>query len=249
MDNIQFCNSFYFATFNFKQRHHTDNSPGTLCHHIGYIKSGSATFDVDGTLYKFFAGDVFYTPPHCRYHSYWEGENICYDSYAFYTFVQHHNTEYGVQKLNMNERAKDILNSLSEDKRVNCRTVGLLYCLLYEVLPTMTPTVRDGAREILSRARAYMHANINCTVGELSRHLGMSESGLYTLFREKGGTTPITEKNRIRTEKAVELLETTDLSVEEISSRLSFSSAAYFRKVLFAFYGKTPREMRKNKSI
>lgn len=249
MDNIQFCKSFYFASFSFKHRHHTDNSSGTLCHHIGCIKSGKATFDVDGTVYEFYEGDVFYTPPHCRYHSYWEGESISYDSYAFYTFPQHHNTEYGVQKLHMTPAAYTLLEKLSENKRVSCLSVGLLYELLYEVLPTMTPTVRDHARETLSRARAYMRSHIDCTVPELARHLGISESGLYTLFREKADTTPITEKNRIRTEMAVELLETTDLSVEEISSRLSFSSAAYFRKVLFAFCGKTPREMRKNKSI
>ncbi|MBE6679874.1 MAG: AraC family transcriptional regulator [Ruminococcaceae bacterium] len=249
MDNIQFCNSFYFATFNFKNRHHTDNSVGTLCHHIGYIKSGSAAFDVEGTVYTFTAGDVFYTPPGCRYHSYWEGENICYDSYAFYNFVQHHNTSYGVQKLVMSSHAWELLAALSENKQINCRTVGLLFEMLYEVLPHMTPTVRDQSREMLSRARAYMRANIDCTVPTIARHLGISESALYTLFREKGNTTPITEKNRIRTEMAVELLQTTDLSVEEISSRLSFSSAAYFRKVLFAFFGKTPREMRKNKSI
>lgn len=249
MDNIQFCKSFYFATFNFKNRHHTDNSSGTRCHHIGYIKSGSATFDVSGTLYTFNQGDVFYTPPNCRYHSYWEGESICYDSYAFGTFVQHHNTEYGVQKLQMSDRAWEVLYTLTENKQINCRTVGLLYDLLYEVLPHMTPTVRDPSREMLSRARSYIRENIDCAVPALARHLGVSESALYTLFREKGNTTPITEKNRIRAEKAVELLETTDLSVEEISSRLLFSSAAYFRKILFAFYGKTPREMRKNKSI
>lgn len=249
MDNIQFCNSFYFATFNFKNKHHTDNSEGTKCHHIGYIKSGCATFDVEGTIYNFKAGDVFYTPPHCRYNSYWEGENICYDSYAFYTFVQHHRTEYGVQKLNPNEKAFKILQKLSENKNISCYSVGLLYELLFELLPTMTPTVRDHAQNTLSEARAYIRENIDCNVPELAKHLGISESGLYTLFRKKAGTTPIAEKNRIRTEMAVELLETTDLSVEEISSRLSFSSAAYFRKVLFAFYKKTPREMRKNKSI
>ncbi len=248
MDNIQFCKSFYFVTFNFKHRHHTDNSAGTLCHHIGYIKSGRAIFDVGGTVYEFEAGDVFYTPPGCHYHSYWEGESICYDSYAFHTFPEQHGAEYGVQKLQMNAHATKLLQKLDVDKDVSCKSVGLLYEMLYEVLPKMTPTVRDERKELLSRARACMREHIECTVPDLAKELGISESGLYAIFRENG-TTPITEKNRIRTEKAVELLETTDLSVEEISSRLFFSSAAYFRKVLFAFYGKTPREMRKNKSI
>ncbi len=245
MDNIQFCKSFYFATFNFKNRHHTDNSRGTVCHHIGYIKSGSAKFDVGGTVYHFLAGDAFYTPPNCRYHSYWEGENITYDSFAFHTFVQEGAVEYGVQKLTMNERAASLLHALSENKSVNCKSVGLLYELLYEILPTMMPTVRDREREMLGRALEHMRRDIDISVPNLAKYLGMSESALYTLFRNKAHSTPITEKNRIRAEKAAQLLETTDLSVEEISSRLSFSSAAYLRKILFEFYQKTPRQMRK----
>lgn len=249
MDNIHFCKSFYFFGCEFKRYHHTDNSQGTICHHIGYIKSGHATFDVGGTIYEFCEGDVFYTPPGCHYHSYWEGENICYDSYAFHTFPSRRNEEYGVQKLHMTQSAHAILSRLTENKAVSCLSVGLLYELLHEVLPTMTPTVRDLQRETISNARAYMRDHINCTVPQLSRHLHMSESAVYTLFRERLGKTPIHEKNRIRTEMAVELLERTDLSVEEISERLCFSSAAYFRKVLHEFYGKTPRELRKNKSI
>ena len=249
MDNIQFFNSFYFSEFRFKRQHHTDNSAGTLCHHIGYIKSGKACFDVSGTLHEFNEGDVFYTPPGCKYHSYWEGENIIYDSYAFYTFPAKHNTEYGIQKLQLCGDAWDTLSRLSANKDINCRSVGLLYELLWSVLPKMTPTMRDLGREMLSAARRYMRENINCSVPELAKHLGISQSGLYALFREKANSTPITEKNRIRIELATNLLATTDMSVEEISSRLGFSSAAYFRKVLNAFCGKTPREMRKIKNI
>ena len=249
MDNIQFCKTFSFCEFSFKRQHHTDNSSGTKCHHIGYIKSGSAIFDVSGTVYEFSEGDVFYTPPGCKYHSYWTGDSIVYDSYAFHVFPSRRDEEYGVQKLHMTERARTLLLALTQKKAVNCHTVGLLYEFLGEVLTEMTPTVRDSQRELLSKARRYMREHIDCTVPELARHIGVSESGVYLLFKKKAGTTPITEKNRIRVEMAAELLATTDISVEEISFRLGFSSAAYFRKVLRAFYGKTPREMRKIKNI
>lgn len=249
MDNIQFYNSFYFFECEFQKYHHTDNSAGTSCHHIGYIKSGKATFYVGDTVHEFNTGDVFYTPPGCKYHSYWEGDIIKYDSYAFYTFPSRRGEEYGAQKLIMSDEAYEILERLTADKNVSCRSVGLLYELLYEVLPHMVPTVRDIQRETVARARAYMRRNIDCSVPELSRYLGMSESAVYTLFREKISSTPIAEKNRIRTELAIELLSTTDLSVEQISERLGFSSAAYFRKVLRAFCDKTPRELRKKERL
>lgn len=248
MNNIQFSKSFYFFECNFKRSHHTDNSRGTSCHHIGAIKSGSATFDVGGEIFTFTAGDVFYTPPSCKYHSYWTGEKICYDSYAF-TVFPNSAEEYGVQKLCMSDRAREILASLSAHKTVDCTSVGLLYMLLGEVLPKMTPTVRDEKSLAVSRALAFLREDQTLSVPELSQKMGMSVSALYALFSEELHSTPIAEKNRIRTETAIEMLQNTDMSVEEISARLNFSSAAYFRKVLATFCGKTPREIRKNNNI
>ena len=82
-------------------------------------------------------------------------------------------------------------------------------------------------------------------VGDLARHCSMSESGLYAFFREYAGTTPIDMKHRMKVEQAIGLLATTDLSIEEISDRLKFSSAAYFRKIVKEQTGKTPSALRR----
>ena len=246
MNNIQFSKSFYFFECNFKRAHHTDNSRGTACHHIGYIKSGSAIFESQGKIYTFSSGDVFYTPTGCKYHSYWEGECICYDSYAFSVFPSRSTEEYGIQKLSMTHSAWEFLKKLTENKTVSCKSVGLLYMLIDEVLPAMTPTVKDERSIAAARALALLKEDTSLDVPTLSQKMGMSVSALYLLFSEQLSSTPITEKNRIRTDKAVEMLINTDMSVEEISARLGFSSAAYFRKVLHTFYGKTPRQIRKN---
>lgn len=246
MDNIQFSKSFGFFNFRFKRSHHTDASAGTDCHHIGWVHAGSAVFDVQGKIHEFHAGDVFYTPPGCRYHSYWSGERIDYDSYAFHYFPDPTGAEYGVQRIGMTDAAWAFLTALSADKRVSVQSVGRFYCFLGAVLPAMTPTAHDPRLETVAVAREYIRTHTDFTARELSRHLGISESGLYALFRETLGRTPVEEKNRIRIERAVELLTTTDRAVESIAERLGFSSAAYFRKVLRAETGKTPREIRKN---
>lgn len=249
MDNIQFYKSFYFFECNFRRSHHTDNSRGTACHHIGYIKSGAAVFDVEGEIFEFSEGDVFYTPTGCKYHSYWTGERICYDSYAFYNFPQSINEAYGIQKLNVSEKAKEYLTALSENKKVSCFSVGMLYMLLSEVLVHMKPMIRDEKSLAAMRALSFLRENTSLSVPDLSKKMGMSVSALYLLFSEVLKSTPVTEKNRIRCEKAIELLTKTDMSVDDISERLHFSSAAYFRKVLNTFYGKTPREIRKNNNL
>ncbi len=243
MDNVQFSKSFAFNGYSFKQSRHTDNSCGTRFHHIGVIKKGSAVLDLGDERHEFFEGDVFYTPLGCRYHSYWSGEKIEYDSYAFLHFISE-GEAYGVQRLTLTPEARSALDYLNGHKEVTTRTVGALYLLLGEAQPFMQPSVRDGRRETLAEAMRYMREDVGMSVPELARLLHMSESGLYALFSEQG-TTPVTEKNRIRVEQARELLESTDLSVEEISERLGFSSAAYFRKVFRTQTGQTPSVVRR----
>ena len=245
MDNIQFSKTFSFRNFVFHRSHHTDNSAGTLCHHVGRIHAGEVTFDVGGKLYHFSAGDVFYTPPGCRYHSYWSGEDICYDSFAFHLFPDRGNL-YAVQRIEADAAANAWLDAAMEEKRITPTSVGNLYAFLGAVLPTMTLADADPRRDLVAKAREYMRAHADFSARELSRHLGISESGLYALFRETLGRTPVEEKNRMRIATAVELLTTTDRSVESVAEELGFSSAAYFRKVLRAVRGVTPRELRKN---
>ena len=87
------------------------------------------------------------------------------------------------------------------------------------------------------------------SVPALARHCHMSESGLYAAFREIKGCTPIEMWHRVQSERAVELLLSTDLSIEEICAKLGFCSASYFRKVLRVTTGKTPREIRKSMGV
>ena len=79
---------------------------------------------------------------------------------------------------------------------------------------------------------------------ELARHCRVSESGLYAAFRCVKGYTPVEAWHRVLVERAEVLLTSTDLSVEEISRRLGFCPASYFRKIVRRVTGSTPRELR-----
>lgn len=57
--------------------------------------------------------------------------------------------------------------------------------------------------------------------------------------------TPTEFKQRVLINKAAELLQTTDLPIEEISWRLGFSSPSYFRKIFKKYHTESPREFRK----
>ena len=103
----------------------------------------------------------------------------------------------------------------------------------------------DPRERLYQRAYAYISDHPELRVPDLARHLGMSESGLYAFFRSYAHATPIEIKNRIQVEKAISLLRSTDISVEEISERCGFSSVAYFRRIVLHHTDKTPTRIRK----
>ncbi len=249
MNDVVFFNSFAFFCFSFKSYHHTDMSCGTTCHHIGYLKEGSARFVTESKELEFTAGDTFFIPSGCKYRSYWYGDAIVYDSYAFTYMPIDNLCSFELQKLNASEKAMGIIDELSSDKRVSLKSVGLLYSFLHELIPCMKKADIDKKAEIVQKAKRYMTKHNSFSVADVARHCHVSESAFYTIFKDVTGHTPTEEKHRIQAEKAAERLLTTDRSVEQISEELCFSSASYMRKILRAQTGKTPKQIRAQHDI
>jgi len=95
------------------------------------------------------------------------------------------------------------------------------------------------------KATACMRQDPYAQIDQVARQVGISQSTLYSAFKKQLGITPNTMRQKILCEKARELLTTTSLSVEEVSSQLGFSSSSYFRKILQKHTGKTPLAIRK----
>ena len=86
------------------------------------------------------------------------------------------------------------------------------------------------------------------SVEHITQSINISKNVLYKNFHERFGCTVnsyITEK---RIEKSIELLTYTDLSVEEISQPVGFSSAAYYSANFKKLKGVSPLKYRKNAS-
>ena len=68
---------------------------------------------------------------------------------------------------------------------------------------------------------------------------------MYHLLKTKLGKTPNRLRQEAKCQQAVKLLTCTDLSVEQISTQLGFSSSSYFRKIFHSKVHKTPTAYRK----
>jgi len=77
------------------------------------------------------------------------------------------------------------------------------------------------------------------------RYVGFSRARMFDLFKAQTGLTPNDYLQRLRVEKAQELLRQTTLSVTEIGLETGFSSGQYFSTVFARYAGVSPTDFRK----
>lgn len=94
-------------------------------------------------------------------------------------------------------------------------------------------------------AWAADHLDEDLSVSRLSSRVAMSPRTFARRFSEETGTTPHGWVSALRVRKAEELLEITDLSVDQIASRVGFGSAATLRQQFGRARGVSPLEYRR----
>ncbi len=122
--------------------------------------------------------------------------------------------------------------------------VGKFYMLLGVLMPNMTYHFETKQASLIDIAEKIITENPKITVRELAQRCAVSESSLYSVFKNHRGKTINQIKQGVIMRRAQELLIYTDYPIEEISGRLGFSSSSYFRKCFKAHFGISPRNMR-----
>lgn len=241
---------FVFRQFCFQEPRRNDIRNGNDCHFIGFMRQGEGRLIFDGGEVRLSRGELFYIPRGVSYVSVWGGDGeVIFDSYGFSRFPLPAAGTYPIQRVEADTETLAALERLAAHRTVDLYAIGCLYILLDRMLPQMRSIGTDSAHRTVEAALAYLREVSDFSVAELARHCRVSESGLYAAFRRVKGCTPVNAWHRILVERAEVLLTSTDLSVEEISRRLNFCSASYFRKIVRSVTGCTPRELRARSRI
>lgn len=212
--------------------------------YIGYINKGRAQFLYKGKSYLAGEGDLIYIAKGTKYYSVWSGTpeiefySINFSFYKPYSFYEYRfQIVKGCPKRVFDEmyNADDIYISVSH-----------LYKLLSWLYKHMATEPVLSGKTAVRPAIDHIENNYNMpvTIDELAGLCHMCSSGFFRHFKSATGVTPVAYKHNIMIQNALDLLLHTDLTVEEISQRVGFSSSNYFRKVFFDITGKTPKEVR-----
>lgn len=247
MNEANFYNSFQFNVFEFKNHHLTDNLKNPIPrHYFGYLINGTARIKSNNEEIELKANDIFYIPKGLRYQSSWFGGNN--NEIKFYSFGFEFSPikkSFILQKINCNDKTKEIFKELCENINSPNKAIGTLYYFFEKVYENMIPAKKTHIHPIIEKATEYISQNPNAKISEIARYCNISEPSIYSLFKKYLNKSPNEVKNRLLCRKAVLLLTTTNKSVEEISNMLGFSSTSYFRKTLKTYIGKKPLEIRK----
>lgn len=103
--------------------------------------------------------------------------------------------------------------------------------------------VEDRVLEVL-RAAAAQPFRRTPSIEVLLARAGQSHDHVSRRFRAAYGMTPLAYLNRLRMERAKDLLSTTELRVSEVAHRLGFEDFRYFTRLFRKVTGSTPREHR-----
>ncbi|MGN0779750.1 MAG: helix-turn-helix domain-containing protein [Aristaeellaceae bacterium] len=99
---------------------------------------------------------------------------------------------------------------------------------------------------LTEEAIGHMQSGFAQSIGiaDVAAALQVSASHLSRVFYRDTGLHPVAYLTRLRLEEAVRLLNTTNLSIDTISSRCGFSDGNYFSKVFRCHMGLSPRAFR-----
>lgn len=114
-------------------------------------------------------------------------------------------------------------------------------------IKVLTPEsdIKSDDEKLLNEIMIYLHENLtnfNLSVEELSRHVGMSRSTLYSKILELTGETPVEFIRSVKLDKAAELLRKSKKNVAQIAYSVGFSTPNYFAKAFKARFNMLPSE-------
>jgi transcriptional regulator GlxA family with amidase domain len=112
--------------------------------------------------------------------------------------------------------------------------------------PYMSLAMLCTGDDKVAKAEAWARERLNDGLGvaELGAAAGLEPRTFARRVKRATGLTPVAFLQRLRVERATDLLETTRLPFEEIAYRVGYSEPSTLRRLLRQQKGVTPREMR-----
>jgi len=221
-----------------------------------YITEGTAVFSFGNETLRAGKNDMVYLPCDTAYRSKWQenadfmvidlllhdadAKPIRFDDRAGVLFCDRHGTYRGLlEELASKANASGPFDWLER--------LSLSFKLLYEMARDTNRTQLDENSRKIKAGLSYLTHNfaLDFPIEQLAKMCGMSEGSFRRIFSECMGMSPVEYRNRLRINRATELLKTGEYTVSETADAVGIHDIKYFSKLFKKYAGVTPRAIRK----
>ena len=165
-----------------------------------------------------------------------------YDIYSLMTFYSNFCTHMEITSNNQKQLPLTLHAPLPEYFQ------KWLYNTLYECILLRTRGLEYKYSPVVDSAIQFMIqncANSGLSAADISHHVGLSSNRLGVLFKKDTGKTVNEHLSHIRVDKAIHLLEKTNMKIYEISDKCGYKSSQYFSQIIYQKTGRRPIDFRK----
>lgn len=215
------------------------------------ITQGRIDFVSEDQVLEAKAGDVVFLPKGSKYEAVFRAElGEIYDFFA--NFESDNDFCIGLNPIRLLKNAtlecvegfkKCVEESYNIDKN-SLKGRGIFYNLLDLLI-----NHNKDNKSVIDEIKDLLDQNDNMKISEIAKNCHISESGLRKQFKEATGVSPTEYRLNTKINRAKYLLESTAMSIKEISDELSFFDEAYFCNIFKNRVGMTPKQYLKTKKL
>lgn len=222
-------------------------------HGLMLLINGQIDFACGSAILSAQAGDLIYLPQGCLYEAIFRTELGAIDNFLI-NFTASSPAPCDMPKRLMENAPlalSDLFRQFVEENYPAIlrplRSKGHFYLLL-DAIFTSRPQIKTQRDQTIAKALSLLHDDA-LSIRDIARQCSVSESSLRQLFQEKMRLSPTKCRLQMKIRRAQYLLESTDMTVSEISDALGFFDAAYFCRVFREHTGMTPKNYARNKKL
>lgn len=239
------------------------------CYEFYYLTEGSVFYHIGDSVYSIEKGDAVFIPPnvshrtssnnderHKRILMYINPEYIKdfikSDSNMNSFFYKTNNIKLNQKEKNFTEFVLDkIIEEFSKTPKHNETSIksylAALFLSLNDCVKNSENIEAKSISERMNNIIEYINKNFasEITLSTLSKEFYLHPSYISNMIKKNLGVTFIEYLNKIRIQKSIKLLLTTDYKIEDISDMCGFSSSSRYCKIFASYVSVSPTKYRK----
>lgn len=234
---------------------------------LGYIYKGTGSYHIDGVDYIAQMGDIFIIPPNVSHFEINNPECPFQINFLMVKFNSE-NLEYildmikslqGKIHIEQMHKVKVIFDDITDEviiqnpgylSSIDAKLKSLIILLYRQAHLSVNEAHRTIAsintpemnKDLIEKIELYLYEHIDekCSIESLAQQFFYHPKHLSKIFQKEKGLMLSEYIQKMRNDKAKEMLKETDTAINEISEKLGYSSVSHFYKSFKKETGKTP---------